>query len=156
MDLKSLVNDQLIFLDVDIKDNMEAIETLGQQLLKSGYINMQYIKGVRKREVEFPTGVALQHMGIAIPHATPEGNVNKNGIAVLRLEHPVMFHSMEDADEQVSVAMVMLLALKDANEHIDMLQKLFSMFQQSEIMEQLLQVSTSKKFQQVMIGALHE
>lgn len=154
MDLKSLVDDKLIFLDIDIKNNIEAIETLGQQLLENKCINMQYVKGVCNRELEFPTGVALQHMGIAIPHATPEGNVYKNSIAMLRLKHPVVFHSMEDPDELVSVAMVMLLALKDANEHIDMLQKLFAMFQQNEIMNQLLQVPTAEEFQQVMIEAL--
>ena len=73
---------------------------------------------------------------------------------VCRLTEPVYFHSTEDADDTVPVSMIFMLALKDANEHIDMLQKLFTMFQQEEQVEKLLTASTADDFQHAFLSAL--
>ena len=43
---------------------------------------------------------------------------------------------------------------RDANEHIDMLQKLFTMFQQEEQVEKLLTASTADDFQHAFLSAL--
>ena len=50
--------------------------------------------------------------------------------------------------------MIFMLALKDANDHLDMLQKLFTMFQQEEQVEKLLTASTADDFQQTFLSAL--
>lgn len=154
MELTKLLDREPIFLDTRVQSDKDAIHRLGKVLEESGYINDKYIDAVLAREVEFPTGLQLSQQGIAIPHATPEGNVAENGIAVCRLTEPVYFHSMEDADDTVPVSMIFMLALKDANEHIDMLQKLFTMFQQEEQVEKLLTASTADDFQQAFLSAL--
>ena len=154
MELTKLLDREHIFLDTRVQSDTDAIHRLGEVLKQSGYINDKYIDAVLAREVEFPTGLQLSQQGIAIPHATPEGNVAENGIAVCRLEEPVVFHSMEDADDTVPVSMIFMLALKDANEHLAMLQKLFTMFQQEEQVEKLLTASTADDFQQAFLSAL--
>ena len=145
MELTKLLDKEHIFLDTRVQSDTDAIHRLGEVLKQSGYINDKYIDAVLAREVEFPTGLQLAQQGIAIPHATPEGNVAENGIAVCRLE---------DADDTVPVSMIFMLALKDANDHLDMLQKLFTMFQQEEQVEKLLTASTADDFQQTFLSAL--
>ncbi len=155
MDLNSLVNERLIFLDYEAADSQSAIQSLGSELVNAGYIKPSYTKAVVLREQDFPTGILLQSLGVAIPHATPEDAVLKDGIAILRLKTPIIFHSMEDPENLVTVSMVFMLALQGANDHISMLQKLFGIFQQDELIQSLLRAKDVKSFQKLMIEHLH-
>ncbi|MDQ0204391.1 PTS sugar transporter subunit IIA [Pectinatus haikarae] len=151
MSTHTLFNEKLIFFDKIPSDNFSAIKILGDELVKAGYILPAYIKTVSKREIDFPTGIALRSSGVAIPHAAPENNVLKDGIAVLRLKKPVIFHSMEDSEDKLSVSIIFMLALREANGHISMLQKLFRIFQQNDLMQKLLIADNTEKFQTLML-----
>lgn len=142
--MEALITADLIRLAAKVKDEQAAMAVLGAILIKNGYISEGYIKDVVKREKEFPTGITLAGSGIAIPHATPAGNVRQNGIAILQLAQPIVFHSMENAEDVVSVDIVFMLALKDSDQHIAMLQKLFGLFQMDRVMR-ILQNTTDKE-----------
>lgn len=50
MDLNSLVNERLIFLDYEAADSQSAIQSLGSELVNAGYIKPSYTKAVVLRE----------------------------------------------------------------------------------------------------------
>lgn len=140
----NLLHGDITKLEVDAKDSTEAIDLLGKSLMDNGYVKQGYVDSVLKREQTFPTGLALKNIGIAIPHASPEGNVLKNGIAIARLNNPVQFNWMENPDEKIDVNMVFMLALADSSEHLDVLKKLFVAFQNEELVESLKNSSSDK------------
>ncbi len=140
----NLLHGDITKLEVDAKDSTEAIDLLGRSLMENGYIKQGYVDSVLKREQTFPTGLVLKNVGIAIPHASPEGNVLKNGIAIARLNNPVQFNWMENPDEKIDVNMVFMLALADSSEHLDVLKKLFVAFQNEELVESLKNSSSDK------------
>lgn len=142
--------EDLICLDGAAESAAEAIALLGKLLESKSYVSAAYTESVQERERSFPTGLALGNFGIAIPHATPEGNVWKNGIAALRLKKPTAFRSMEDPEETVEAALVFLLALKDSGQHLEMLQKLFGMFQTSEAMQALRTTTDARAFRRIV------
>lgn len=152
--MEEFITADLIRLAADVKNDQEAMMVLGNILFENGYISEAYAKDVAKREADFPTGIALESGGIAIPHATPKGNVLKNGIAVLQLARPILFHSMENAEEQVSVDLVFMLALKDSDQHIAMLQKLFSMFQTDHVMRVLQNTADKEEVRYTVLANL--
>ncbi|MDF2565666.1 MAG: hypothetical protein K0Q53_2061 [Massilibacillus sp.] len=154
MNMEQLITTDLIGLKIDAKDAKAAIEKTGEFLLEKGYIKQAYIDSALKREEQFPTGIALVKKGIAIPHASPVGNVLKNGIAVVQLANPIVFHSMENCDETVEVNLVFMLALKDSNQHLDMLQKLFAMFQEASCIELLLNSSDEEEVRNMLVSKL--
>lgn len=117
----------------------DAVRQMGRLLVDEGYVTADYIDGVLAREAEFPTGLALQNGSIAIPHANPEGNVLRSGIAVAKLERPVVFQSMENPEEAVAAEVVFLLALKDQQQHLEMLKNLFLSFQQPAFVQALVE-----------------
>ncbi|MBQ9615672.1 MAG: PTS sugar transporter subunit IIA [Selenomonadaceae bacterium] len=119
------------------EDSESAIRNVGQMLLGAGYVNKAYIESVLEREENFPTGLQLADTALAIPHATPEGNVVKDGIAVAKLQKPVKFHSMEDPDQTVEAEFVFLLALKDSGQHLEVLKEMFSAFQNATVIRSL-------------------
>lgn len=134
---ETLLDKNIILLDISAKDNIDAIKQLGQILVNNKYIDASYTDSVIEREASFPTGLALTNAGIAIPHASPNNNIQKNGIAAARLKNPIKFYSMENPDEKISINMIFMLALSSSTEHLDVLKKLFIAFQNQELVSQL-------------------
>lgn len=144
------IAEDLICLGGAAQSAAEAIALLGGLLERKGYVSAAYTKSVQEREQSFPTGLALGGFGIAIPHATPEGNVWKNGIAALRLKKPAVFRSMEDPEDEVEAELVFLLALQDSGQHLEMLQRLFGMFQTDEAMAVLRATDDAAAFRRIV------
>ncbi|WP_199883896.1 PTS sugar transporter subunit IIA [Anaerosinus massiliensis] len=156
MNIEGFITTDLIRLKENVSDRKAAIRKLGQCLLEKGYIKPAYIENVLKREVNFPTGIKLLKNGIAIPHASPEKTVVKNGIAILQLADSVVFHRMENSDETVAVNLIFLLALKESNQHLTMLQKLFAMLQEESCIDVLLNSSNEEEIKNLMLSKLKD
>lgn len=137
----SFFHKELILDPLEAESGEDAIRKLGGVLVSNGYVDPSYTRSVIERESNFPTGLPLPDAVIAIPHATPAGNVFKDSIAVARLLKPVKFHSMEDPEQEVSVNLIFLLALKDSHSHLDMLKKLFTVFQKPGFLQSLAKCS---------------
>ncbi len=152
MDINDLIQDELIDTVETELDCKEVINYLGDLLLKKNYIKKEYIADVINREESFPTGLELKNMGIAIPHANPD-NVLKNGIAILKLKNSVKFSNME-TENDVYVNMAFMLALKNPNDHLKMLQSLFIMFQQEDVMEELGSLSSKEEIKSIVLNNL--
>lgn len=133
----SFFHQELIIDPLEAESSEDAIRKIGAVLTANGYTDSSYTQSVVEREANFPTGLPLPDAVIAIPHATPAGNVFKDSIAVARLAKPVKFHSMEDPEQEVSVNLIFLLALKDSHSHLDMLKKLFTVFQKPGFLQSL-------------------
>ena len=152
MDINDLIRDELINTAEKDLDYKEVIEYLGKTFLDNKYIKKQYINDVLIREESFPTGLELKNMGIAIPHANPD-NVLKNGISILKLKNPVLFSNMETGDD-VYVSMAFMLALKDPNDHLKMLQSLFIMFQKEKVMDELINAPSKSEIKNLILKNL--
>lgn len=154
---ETLLDKNIILLDISAKDNIDAIKQLGQILVNNKYIDASYTDSVIEREASFPTGLALTNTnaGIAIPHASPNNNIQKNGIAAARLKNPIKFYSMENPDEQISIDMIFMLALSSSTEHLDVLKKLFIAFQNQELVSQLKVCQNKELFLKLLADNLN-
>ena len=150
MQIRELLSPEMIFLKQSVRNSEMAIDFLGNKLVQAGCVNARYMEAVKDREKGFPTGLQLKAGGIAIPHATPDGNVQRSALAVARFKDPVSFHAMEDPDDVVEAKLVFLLALEEASEHLALLSQLFQFFQQEKLVKGLLQASEPQSFYQLM------
>ncbi len=120
-------------------DNVEgAIRFGAEKLYQSGYVTKAYADSVVEREREFPTGLPTQPFGIAIPH-TDSSFVKQSGICCMRLNKPLPFRQMGDGEETIAVRMILLLAISNGTEHIDLLSGLMELFSNEELLVQLEQ-----------------
>ena len=150
------VNEDIIRSSLQAENAHEVIAKLGGILKEAGYVNEAYVQAVQDRELSFPTGIALAGAAIAIPHASPQGNVAKDGIAVAKLSDKVEFHSMEDPDEVVKADMAFMLAVKAPEQHLNVLNALFTAFQNEAVVNELLQAETTSEIYQIMKNNLNE
>lgn len=135
-DIKGLFNEELIVLNLEAKDDKDAIRQLANRLFKAGYVKESFIEAIIEREANYPTGLSSGDMGVAIPH-TDSIHVNKAALAIGILKEPVKFQMMGMPEKSVYVSLVFMMAIDDPNKHLEMLKTLMNIFQQHDLLTKL-------------------
>lgn len=121
------IYEDLVLYGVEAEDAQDAIRKVGQHLLDKGFVKDTYIDAVAKREVEYPTGLQLKDMAVAMPH-TAGVHVNTPAVCVAKLAHPVTFSHMGDPDTKVQAEILFMMAIKDPDAQLETLQKVMGVF----------------------------
>ncbi|BDG47231.1 MULTISPECIES: fructose PTS transporter subunit IIA [Parageobacillus] len=105
MEITSLINEELIVLDLEASNQLEVIEHLASLLEKQERIESKsaFIQGVLDREAEFTTGFGN---GIAIPHCK-NSTVKKASIVIGRTIKGIDWNSLDGLE----VSFVIMLAI---------------------------------------------
>lgn len=135
--LIDLLNIEHILVRVEARDAQDAIHTLTAALVESGHVTPGFGEDVWKREQTFPTGLPTQPLAVAIPHADPD-HVNRSGVCIGILESPVRFAQMgTDGSTLLDVRLVFLLAIKEREKQVEMIQQLVTLIQTGSLLEAL-------------------
>ena len=132
------LKDSLIMTELDAGSREDVMRQLGGALIREGYAKPTYIDALNIREREFPTGLDVNGVGVAIPH-TDVSHVNRAGIAIGVLKNPVTFTQMGTEDEKVQVQLIFMLAVVDPNKHIDELQRIVAIIQDTAVLGRILE-----------------
>lgn len=141
--MEQAVFEELVFMDVEAGDAKELIRKIGAELEKNGYVKDTYVEAVVGREDEYPTGLQLADMAVAMPHTTGS-HVNKPAVAVAKLKKPVTFAHMGDPDTKVEAEMVFMMAILDSSKQLELLQKVMKIFTNKEAMAELKAAETKQ------------
>lgn len=138
----SLVDKDLIFLNKKFDHQKEVFEYMYQKLYKKGYVKINFIAEILKRERKFPTGLELGYgLNIAIPHTDPE-YAKESFIAIMVLNEPIKFQKMDDPEVDVEVKMVIMLAITEQGKHVEILGELMNFIQDQDLIESILNAQT--------------
>ena len=129
-------NKDLVILDVEVQDNLDALGLIADNFRRLGFVKASYKNAVIAREKVFATGLPTinENIGVAIPHTDIE-HVHTAAISFTRLKEPVDFTVMGDESSKVSVKLVFMLALKEAHAQIEMLQSLMAIIQDEKALD---------------------
>ena len=123
----------------------EALKMLADEFIKAGVAKDTFYDGLITREANFPTGLSLNNMCVAIPHTDIE-HVNRTQIGFMTLDTPVEFIEMGTEDKVIPVTMMFMLALKEAHQQLEMLMKLMDLFQNDELVEKFYNCENYEEF----------
>ncbi len=138
--LMDLLGTEHILVDVDVKDAQEAIQRLTIALVETGHVTPGFAEDVWKREQTFPTGLPTQPLAVAIPHADPD-HVNRSAVCIGMLNSPVRFAQMgTDGSTFLDVRLVFLLAIKELEKQVEMIQQLMTLIQTGSLLEGLARI----------------
>lgn len=116
-----------IFHDVimlhNVKSRDEAIDNTAQYLLDKGYVKESYTKATLEREKNYPTGLPVKPIGVAVPHSDAE-NVLKPAVILAILDNKVEFNLMGNSKDKIEVGLIFLLALKGEDNQINYLRNI--------------------------------
>lgn len=120
----------------------EAITLCGEALHKAGVVGEDFASACVEREKNFPTGLPTE-IPTAIPHAKVEG-IKENAICLLKLESTVVFRRLDDDTEQVETDLIFNLAIKDPNEHLQVLQRMMEFLNNKEVLLKCKELSNEE------------
>ncbi|NLH00303.1 MAG: PTS sugar transporter subunit IIA [Clostridiales bacterium] len=140
----STITKDLIVCGVKAENAEDAIKTIGAYLINGGYVKDTYLPAVLERETEYPTGLQLKTIGVAMPH-TAGIHVNIPAVCVAKLSDPVEFRHMGDPDTKVQAQLIFMMAIKDPDAQLDTHQKVMRVFTNEEAVEELSAASDKDK-----------
>lgn len=146
-----IISEDLVLVNETVQSSEEIIRKLGKLLLEEKYVKDSFVEAVLDREKIFPTGLQTTTIGFAIPHTDAE-HVLKSTVAIATLKSPVTFMAMGSPEDEISVSIVMILAISDPKKVIDTLTKVISILQNEATIDELINATTKLEIQ----GAFNE
>lgn len=136
--MSDILFDESMILELeDVNSNTQALTLLTDYLLEKGYVKEGYKEAILEREASFPTGLSTGAINIAIPHADTS-YVNQAALCVGISKKPVKFSAMDEPDHQIDVNIVIVLALKEAHGHLEMLQKVVELIKDQDNLKSIV------------------
>lgn len=142
------LKEDLIFTCVEARSIDEVFDQLGGALVRAGYGRDDYVQALKDREGEYPTGLNVNGIGIAIPH-TPVDYANGTATCIGVLKEPVTFLGM-GTDEEVPVKLVFTLCVTDPHAHIGQLKQIVLIIQDGEVLQRLIGSKDPKEIIQII------
>lgn len=133
----------LVVTDLEAGSSEEVFQKLGGKLIDAGYCKNSYVDALITREKDFPTGINMGEIGIAMPHTDKE-HVNKSGVAIARLREPVRFLQMGTVDVEVEARIIFMLAVEDPDAHLVFLQRIIILLQDEAVLQRILAAESNE------------
>ena len=147
--MSKFVVEDLVLFDLDVKNFNDMVDEVSRPFVLNGYVKDSYVDAVKKREVNFPTGLQLTNTSIGMPHTDP-GHANKTGITVALLRNDITINQMEDPSKTVEAKLIFMLCVSKPEEQMVLLQKLMTILQNDVAMTEFMD---SKSKQELYIVA---
>lgn len=138
------LKDTLIFLNLKAADNKEVLQIMGDAMIQEGYGEEGFTEALLEREKDYPTGLDVDGIGVAIPHTDAE-HVKKEGISIAVLDQPIAFDAMGEDDCQVPVKIVIMFTVAGKDKHIDRLLQILDMIKDEQILKGLLEATNKEE-----------
>lgn len=134
----------MILTNLEARSSDEVMEKVGGAVIRAGYAKESYVQALKVREKDYPTGLDVDGIGVAIPHTSVD-HVLKSGVAIATLKQPVTFVQMGTDDETAEIKVVFMLAVVDPNDHIDELQQILAILQDTTVLEKLMNAENAQQ-----------
>lgn len=140
--LLHFIDEDSIFLQVDLEHRYEVVEMLATSLYHNGFVKESYIRDVVIRERTSATSIGSS---IAIPHGNPSG-ILRSSIAVASLKKP-----LEWGSEQVSL--IFLLAVVDEGKETtkNLFNQLSGLSDQGNLVKELVKQTDKQAFIECLV-----
>ena len=131
-----------ILMEERAENWQESIRTASGPLLEKGIIEERYVTAMIRNIERLGFFVVLREH-LAMPHARPEEGAIDTGISLLKLNTPVKYGN-ED------IYLIFVLASKDAESHTGILMELADLFQDDEVIEELIKSDNPERINEII------
>ncbi|PRD15692.1 PTS sugar transporter subunit IIA [Pantoea coffeiphila] len=149
MPLNTSLDSELIHLHQAPTDRNALFGQITDQLIAKGIVEQSYREALVLRELNHPTAMQLETMGVAIPHVDVE-HVREERLVVVTCPEGIEFNQAEDPDLTIKVNVIFFLLLKEKDAHLEFLMKLISLFQKTGEMNRLLGSASREEVMQIL------
>ena len=137
-----ILNLNNIILNVESESKFNAIERAGKLLIDNGYVNSNYIEGMKKREEVVSTFLGN---GVAIPHAINEykKEILNTGIVIMQYKDGIDYGDG-------NVAYIVIGIAGNDDEHMEILSKIAIVISEEENVERLRNATSKEEIIKIL------
>ena len=152
--LPDLLQAEHMLVGLSRPDSSSVIRDLNDLLVQQGKTLAAYAEDAVARESSFPTGLPTQPVAVAIPHAAPD-NVLASALAVATLGSPVQFAQMgADGSVKLDAHMVFLLAVKEQEKQVAMIQQLMKVIQNQSLLRAMMKATRPQQLLDLILQSV--
>lgn len=144
--IEKLLNEDLIDINVEVKEWSEAVRVAGNILLKNNKIEQEYIEAMISTVKELGPYIVMAP-GVAMPHGRPESGVYETGISIITLNRPIDFGN----EEFDPVKIVFAICANENKAHIDLLKDLSIILDHDKLVEECGKCETKSQLIKLLI-----
>lgn len=137
------VEEDLVFYNLSLDNQNELFDFMADQLEKKEYVTEEFRKAIKKREQEFPTGLKLNDVNVAIVH-TEAAYSSAEKLVVIKPEQSITFKNIEDL-QPIEVDLIFGLILNNHAGHLGILKKISQMLQEKEVIESIKNINSQSE-----------
>lgn len=119
-----------------VKDWEEAIKIASKPLIDDMSITSKYVDAMINNIKKYGTYIIVAPK-VAMPHSRPEDGVNKNALALLKINEGVIFD-----EEEEKINLIFILGAVDNSSHIETLTELMNILDDEEKIEKLIKAKS--------------
>lgn len=131
------IKKEVIYINNMFKTKEEMFDTVSNDLVKLGFVYDGFNEALKKREKVYPTGIQGEKFNLAIPHAEPK-YVKQSTIAIVTERNGIKFNNMLDKESEIECNLIIILILKNAEEHINVLKAVMEVIQNDHIAQRVM------------------
>lgn len=136
----SLLSKDDIFLNQNFIDTDSYYQEICGHLLKEGKIDQKYLESIEEREKQFPTGLNVGNICVAIPH-TDYQHSKTTQLVITTLKTPINFRQMDNPDKICPVSIVIQILFDTPKKQLVLLKELMKMIQNQSFLESVKKAS---------------
>lgn len=137
------VEDELVFYNEPLENQDDMFDFMADKLEQNQYITRGFREAIKKREKEYPTGMELNGLNVAITHTEKE-HANADKLVIIMPENPIIFRSIEHLCE-IKVDLIFGIVLNNSEGHLEVLKKISQMFQEEEVVKKIKNIHSRKE-----------
>jgi PTS system galactitol-specific IIA component len=120
------------------KNYDEVLEHIHHKHYADGIVKDTYLKALREREADYPTGILLDGYAVAIPHCDSQHAISP-AIYIIRLPNDIEVNQA-DGDDKLWVRLVVNLVVTHPADQLQLLKALFNHLQIADFYHQMLEL----------------
>ncbi len=149
MKIEDILKTECILSNVNVQTKEAALKIMAEKLYSLGYVKESYIQAIQDREANYPSGLPMSDLKIAIPH-TDSDHVNQSVICFARLPEDVEFSVMGDPSQKIPVRLISMFALKEKKKIGDLLETLITTYQDNDVLKALLEADDESEIYNIL------
>lgn len=144
--LKKVLENRVNIVD-RVQNWEEAVRVAAKPLTADMSVTPHYVDAMINNIKKFGTYIVVAPK-VAMPHSRPEDGVNKNCLALLKINEGVFFG--DEADEEEKVYLIFVLGAVDSNSHIETLTQLMDIIDDEEKIDALAEAKSVNEILEII------
>ncbi|MBY7142868.1 PTS sugar transporter subunit IIA [Virgibacillus sp. NKC19-3] len=154
-EIKSLFNKELIFIE-SAESQSDIFTYIGNVLIEKGKVKPDFVKAIKEREKNYPTGLDLSPVSndipnAAIPHTETEYCKSKH-IVFVKLNEGVRWNNMIAPEQEMEVKYLFFIINDEKDNQTNVLSEIMTFVTDASKLKSLESMNSENEIYQFLVG----